>query len=386
MRKLHFSKLIGWLLVGMVVGQCAYAQPPGGKMPDDMMEEDAKSRSLSDEGLTTCRGTLEVTQTMYGNGDVVGIPNLLYGCLQQKGAFTKEEKVRAQKLITLAYIFNDDVVQSEQSLEALLRTDPVYELDPVADPKELFYLYHKFRTDPIFRIRVYAGGNYTMFNQVSRYGVENIGTAAEEAQSGIRGYAGASFDKEFFDQLELSVGLQLEFREYSLTNQLYDYSSYQLSETQLSVSAPLYARYLFGTARRVHPYLTIGWVPNFVFASNLTGSREGNTVVNIESQNLLKEGIRNPFTHAAIGGLGLRFLSRNKKGFLFLEALYYHGLTTPTNANNRFNTSQDISFRLGYIDDTFTLNGAQLSVGYIISLYKPKKLRRFRKLDGDLDE
>ena len=105
---------------------------------------------------------LSAAERDYEEGRLANIPERLQGGFllkSKEGGYSKEETVRALKLITKVYIFLDDEPNAEDYLVRLLKADKEHKLDPRVDPAELYFLYNQFRTKPIFRISLKTGVN-----------------------------------------------------------------------------------------------------------------------------------------------------------------------------------------------------------------------------------
>ena len=333
---------------------------------------------LQAKAQVPCTQVLKQSQDLYDAGSLLKIPELLLPCLAD--GFTKEEKIRANKLTTLVHIFSDNTGDSEQYMQELLRGDPEHQLDPAADPKEIFYLYHKFRTKPVFRIRVSGFGNYTFVNSSVAYGVENSSFDSESFTGAALLGAQIGIEREILDIFELTAGIQFSAYRYSTTNQLAVYSKYNLVENQQSLDIPVGLRvFLFrrNPARIYKVYVSAGWSPRLILGSTLSGNREGGQVVSVpnEDQKLLQNAQRDFLNYYAFAGVGVRFRLPNRKNFIFAECAYQRGLNSVNNPQNRY--SQPLALRLGYVDNDFSLDMLQFSAGVIFSVYNPKKLRRY---------
>ena len=326
-----------------------------------------------------CSQILQQVEGQYDEGHILVIPQVLETCIKT-GGFTKEEQIRALKLTTLSHIFADSVAAAEAAMVEFLRTSPEYQVDLVSDPKEFIYLYGKFRTKPIFRIRISVAPNYTLVNERVAFGVENLLSGSETVQPSVSFGLSAEIEREVFNHMEASTGLQLSLRNFSLQNNIFDYATYDLSEAQTSIEVPFKIRFLFLTRRRSQPYLSLGWGPSFLLSSTLTGNRQGGQTQNLSEQELRSNGLRSFLNHYALIGAGMRVRSLNRKSFWFIELAYQQILNNMSNPVNRYTESlQTLPFRFGYVDNDFSLGMIQLRIGYIYSQYSPKKLRRYRK-------
>ena len=327
-----------------------------------------------------CTQVLQQAQSIYENGEIASIPEQLSPCLEKNG-FTKEEEIRAKKLNTLVHIFMDSVSASEEAMVVFLRTDPEHQLDPSSDPKELFYLYNKFRTKPIFRLRISIGANYTLVKTNTFYGVENLLSNLESTENGFHFIFKGEIEKELFEYFEMSVGTQFSWRNFRLNNTvlpLGDYAKYTLSETQFSVDIPLVLRFLFFTRNRFQPYLSVGWAPSLLLTSTLSGDREAGQTINLTGENLLSNGLRRFINYSALASVGFRLRLPGRKTFFFTEISYQQILNNMSNPNNRYSDEiHDLPFRFAYVDNDFSLRVIHLNLGMIFSVYNPKKLKKY---------
>ena len=330
------------------------------------------------QGSVLCSQLLTQAEDKYESGDLLPIPNMLSSCLANE-RFSREENVRAYKLVTLVHIFTDSVTLSENAMVRLLKEDPEHQFNEVTDPKEIFYLHRKFRTKPIYRISLDLIGNMNFVNNLETYGVENNLVNSERAQAGIFGGVGLGVERQLNRLFELTMAGRFSARSYSIVNELYAYSSYDLTETQYWVELPVTLRFFLAPGdNEWKPYVYVGWMEGYLLSSTLTGTRQGGAVVNLGNQNLASAGLRRRFNHSALGGIGLKIRRPSRKSFFVVNASYTYGINNLANEQNRYGAAQDIPFRLGYVDNNFSLSSVQLSVGYVMSVYNPKKLKRFR--------
>ncbi|MCY4419004.1 MAG: outer membrane beta-barrel protein [Cytophagales bacterium] len=322
-----------------------------------------------------CSQLLAQAEDQYDTGNLFPIPSLLSPCFETQ-AFSKEESVAAKKLITLVHIFTDSIAASQKAMEELLREDPEHQLQYFVDPEEIFYLYRKFRTRPIYRIGFRAIGNTNFVNTRSVYGVENNLNSRETARPGVLGGGGIEIEKEIGLYFEIMGGAQFSVRSYRLTNNLYDYSSYSLSESQYWVEVPLVFRWLLLYGQEWVPYVYLGGLEGYLVSSTLSGIREGGAVVNLGNTNLVTEGLRRKWNHSLMTGVGIKRRSPSRKTFWVMELSYIQGLINLADVQNRYTVSQDIPFRLGYVDNDFSISSIQISLSYIVSIYSPRLLER----------
>src|SRR5687768_7941095 len=115
---------------------------------------------------STCAQTLRLAQSVYEQGRLHELPQLLEHCLRDNG-FNDEEKVNAYKLLTLTYIYLEEPAKADEMMLSLLRTDTEFKVNDAVDPAEFVALYKTFRTDPIYRIGGKLGATVSQPSVVS---------------------------------------------------------------------------------------------------------------------------------------------------------------------------------------------------------------------------
>ena len=88
-------------------------------------------------------------------------------CLDN-GVFNVEEEIRAYKLLTKAYLFQDNEEAAEEMFFKLLKVDKEHQL-AAEDPAELHFLYSKYRTEPFIRLAFRLGFNKTLISTIQSF-------------------------------------------------------------------------------------------------------------------------------------------------------------------------------------------------------------------------
>ena len=91
-----------------------------------------------------CSEALSEAENMYDMGRLYEISELLHDCIEN--GFTREEKVRAYKLLSIVNLYLDQFAEADQTYLALLKLNPEYQPNPLIDPAELIYLHDQFNT------------------------------------------------------------------------------------------------------------------------------------------------------------------------------------------------------------------------------------------------
>ncbi len=356
---------------------------------------------------------LLVAERDYDAGRLVNIVDNISGgfdnTLGEKG-YTSEEKIRALKLITKVYIFLDNEPKSDEYMIKLLKADKEHKLDAKVDPAELYDLYRKFRSQPIFRIGLRVGVNKSYPNIINTFGTGNTGIVSKIYNGGgqppngasVNGGSGTGFFinamVERYLDWGFEVGLGLEFRnsQYSVDNYITYGDSLQVNgstETaQFAVLStmvthqqsffriPLILRYNFNydLAKSFVPYIAVGTSYDYLLdAKYLEGNRTGGAEYKFDKDLSLK-GLdliaKNNFSVFASLGLKMRV----KTHFLTFEAKFNKALLNYINPHNRWSNNPLSTYDLAFVEDDFSLDMLSFSFGYTYSIYNPQKLKEFR--------
>ena len=356
---------------------------------------------------------LLIAERDYDAGRLVNIVDNISGgfekSLGEKG-YTSEEKIRALKLITKVYIFIDNEPKSDEYMIKLLRADKEHNLDPKVDPAELYDLYRKFRSQPIFRIGLRVGVNKSYPNIINTFGTGNTGIVSKiyngvgesPNEASVNGGSGTGFFinamAERYLNWGLEVGLGLEFRnsQYSVDNYITYGDSLQVNgiaeiaqfavlstmvtHQQSFFRVPLLLRYNFkyDSDNSFVPYIAAGASYDYLLdAKYLDGNRTGGTEYKFDSDLSLKDLdliAKNNFSVFACLGLKMRV----KTHFLTLEAKFNKALLNYINPNNRWSNNPLSTYDLAFVEDDFSLDMLSFSFGYTYSIYNPQKLKEFK--------
>lgn len=346
-----------------------------------------------------CTQKLNQAEDDYEAGRLLGIPDQIYDCLILK-QFSKEEEVRARKLLALVYIFTDQESQSEQAMINLLKAEPEHRLDPQVDPAELFFLYNQFRTAPIFRISFKAGLNTTNVVVIEDYATHNVlvhknfyngaTTDGKDSYTVPTDSSNTDYDalssrayslwgeitaqREVYKGVDVSAGVQYRVSSYNLDsyiNQVNLKSTVTNSQTYMRL--PILGSYTFWSDdrdRNLLPYGFVGFSFDYLLKASASGSRSGGTAFAREFD-LINSDQVNRLNYSFTAGVGVKF--RMKTHFLTVEGRYDTSRRNYINGAERY-TNPDYTFDLAMVEPALSLDFLSISVGYTLSIYNPKKL------------
>lgn len=349
-----------------------------------------------------CIQNLNQAEDRYAAGNLQGIGNLLNGCIAADN-YSKAEKIRAYKLLTLVAIFNDNELLAEENMVNLLKADPEHEYDRILDPAEFISLYNKFRIQPIFRVGIKAGANQSQTNVIASYNTDNT-ILDPKTYSPVWGFGGeVSVEREFFKYFEGIGSIGYHRRSFSWTQNAFGdegvadqtanaadgASLVQENQNWLDGNLAVRAFYRFN---KLYPYVFGGIGFNYLLSNAEIAERGAvSTGANVD---LVETGNRNQLNYSAFGGVGLKY--RVGVDFLTLEFRYINGLTDIVDSKNRYpipstfeslenpnnttvnNQRQDRLFKTGVVDDNFGVNSIMISLGFVKSIHSPKKLSAYQ--------
>lgn len=162
-----------------------------------------------------CDQNLTEAKADYSNGNLYAIPGKLTECLQS--GFTKAEKVDAYKLLTLTYLNINQLEKARETLIKLLNIKTDFQAVQNVDPPELYSLYRKIDTDPIYFIGINAGINYNTTQILQAHTTETVeGSSKINYKSKESYHIGGQFILPLRDKLWLKaeVGFQNQRFEY----------------------------------------------------------------------------------------------------------------------------------------------------------------------------
>lgn len=340
-----------------------------------------------------CTQVLNEAEDLFDAGNLGKISEKLNssrGACFNKGGFSKEEKIRAYRLLALVHLFNDNGPEAEEAVIDLLNADPEHPISP-DDPIELKYLFDKYRSEPIFRIGFKAGVNQTFVKSIGEFGsYSNEGEVSKTFKAGLGFQAELTFEYTIIDNLEVLSGIGWANSKYDVSHnsitplgEVYPNSTsfaVSLTETQSQLSVPLIARYGY-PIRNMVPYATLGLALDYLLNSSISGSRAGTATRQLPSLALLDDNMRKKVNWSYFAGVGVKF--KNKTDFFLVEARYTMGGANIVRTRYRYN-NEELLFDMAHVDDDKILNRLGLSVGYIKSIYKPKKYsgKKLEKISG----
>jgi opacity protein-like surface antigen len=240
---------------------------------------------------------------------------------------------------------------------------------------------------PVFSVGVVGGLNQMDIEVTQRFKMDNFFRASGEYAPDptvynldMGSYMGFQFgvhgDVLLKGRLHLHGEINFKTMRYNYADSMaFGNSLLSYAETQQVVSLPVGLKYNLRN-KKIQPYLTLGAIPTGLLSAKSDVKRK------------IKTGLAaREITGAAVdvydlrvnqylllyGGGGVKI--KSMKGFIVLDYKQAYSLSNAVKPEMRY-SEPTLVYKYGYIDDNFLFRNAMFSVGYIVSFYKPKILKR----------
>jgi hypothetical protein len=353
-----------------------------------------------------CTQKLSQAQAAFDIGDLPGIPDLLLPCINS-GVFTREENIRAHKLMTEVYLYQDDLANADLWMIELLKVDPEHKLDPTLDPQEIIIHKEKFRYKPIFRVSGSFGVNNSTYHLITLYTTGQKGDEATYSPA-ININAFLQIEKEVYSGIDIGIGLGYVQKGFSAEEVIHTPGAVSggeeitdgsdqngvtgdivtFDENHTWAEAPVFLKYTYygDGDKKLNPYAFAGASFGYLISAKQSGVSRNNSsaitpaALSIPDPNLIDDERRKRLNYYGFAGLGAKF--RQKTNFIFVEVRYNYGLMNIVNGDGRLplaissdGNKQESIFNIRSVDNDFSLNGILGVLGFQLSIYSPKKLK-----------
>ncbi|HMJ67988.1 MAG TPA: porin family protein [Cyclobacteriaceae bacterium] len=331
--------------------------------------------SEAQQKTTTCAQTLRLARSIYENGRLHELPDLMKDCIG-KTEWSTQERVDAYKLLTLSYIYLEEPEKADEMMLNILRTDPEFKPNDNIDPAEFVALWRTFRTEPVYRLGVKAGGNATQPN-VHSYSPLNEGT--ENYDYGVGFQAGLSSEIAIFNEkLYLNPELYYNVKSFKVNNSFFEGDQTTTGTIKMSwISLPVSVQYPLSVGRNKIDPKWVPYVSGGISLDYLLGVKTDLTT-NINDQSDVKTSTAGKeakaqyasFNFAPIISAGVK--GKVKKAEIVAEIRYNFGVATIFDKQKLYESQSEV-FGNKFVHGPFSLNTLSVSFGYLMNKYSPRK-------------
>ncbi len=331
-----------------------------------------------------CLERLSNAENSFETGHLYDIYDLISECLDK--GFSREEKIRAYRLLSISYLYLDEHEKAEQSYLSLLKLNPEYKPNSLIDPTELFHLHHKFITTPRWSIIVVkVGGDLSFVKPYNLYNTDGVGYNHFANQENIVDkktkeylpaagfFLGSGVKYSLSHTFSFTGELLFKLNRFQVRENILGHTTLQFNEDQYNLELPVLFNICMNSSKW-KPYVFGGGSLNFMMhsaAKNLVIERtQGATVLPETGPNISLMSNRNRFGYSVIVGGGVHY--KVGVNYLLIEMRHSFGLKNISSSNNRFG-NEEMLYKYMYIDDDMKLNNLMLSISYLKPLYNPRR-------------
>lgn len=331
--------------------------------------------SSAQQKTTTCAQTLRLARSIYENGRLHELPELMKDCIS-KTEWSTQERVDAYKLLTLSYIYLEEPEKADEMMLKILNEDPEFRPNDNIDPAEFVALWRTFRTEPVYRLGVKAGANTTQPN-VHSYSPLNEG--AENYDYGFGFQGGFTGEIAIFNgKLSLNPEVYYNIKSFKLNNRFFEDDQSTTGSVKLKwISLPVSVQYPLPVGRnkidsKWTPYVSGGISLDYLIGVTTELTTEINDQSDVTTTTTGKEAKFQyaSFNFAPIISAGVK--GKVKKAEIVAEIRYNFGVATIFDKQKLYDSQSEI-FGNKFVHGPFSLNTLSVSFGYLMNKYIPRK-------------
>lgn len=228
------------------------------------------------EGQSDCSVKLQEGESSFEDGLLSNSITVLEECIKI-GGFNKEERVRAYRLLTIIYLYQNQDEKASENMHGLLRINPEYKVKP-NDPAEFVELYKQYRIRPYLIVGGGAGTNFPLMNVTTLYSTDNPTTQSMLYNSLLGFQVGFNLSRPLTNKLEVTFNPNFVTHRYRFEASYFDYAQLVATEVQARADLSVFVKYNFRNKYNFNlsgfkPYVYVGATPHLLLSSFLSPQR-----------------------------------------------------------------------------------------------------------------
>ena len=323
---------------------------------------------LSVNGQDDCSNKLVEAQKLYKQGIIEEIPRMLKPCIEN--GFTRIQRNEAYKILILAYLFDGDQLNAENTMIEFLKKNPEYEVMP-NDPAEFISLFETFRTLSVFSFGLKIGPNFTDPRIIEHFTTGNSEYTKSKNILGGGYQIGISLNRYISKKMFLNLGLNYVHNSYKFTDEFTTNVNSELPVSSISSLKESMDRYEIPLS--VGYEFEYGALNYFLRAGaslSKIGSVSGIPEFETAGAKISMTGFRKSILYSCHIGAGAKY--KIPRGYLVLDIRYHYGLNNIVKSDLRYENTE-LNVKYHYLDDDFSIKSLSVEFGYYFSFYQPKK-------------
>jgi hypothetical protein len=347
-----------------------------------------------------CEENLRQAQAALERGHFNTIPELLKTCIDRG---TRDQRFRANLLLTQVYLFIDDPIGAERSYIEVLRADPEFIPGDTAYPIDVVYLSRRFTSNPIFTVYPKIGVNTSLVRVIHDLGTNDTNLSDDDYGLKLGWQIGFGFDLNITEQISFCGELLYSRRSFQKSYNMFFYDSVanelppnpsgseagdpiEVIEKLQWVDLPFYLKFAdYRGDLRPYGYagFAVGWLAGAKSEIRVEDfDHDASSRVTIEGPDLNVGQQRTGLGYSLVFGGGVR--KKFGRDFVSVDLRYMMGLNNLVQADRLYTQATDTWTRYGEVSDLYALNNLSISFGYIRPLYAPRLKPTTRTFFRDL--
>lgn len=328
------------------------------------------SSILSTYAQNTCGDQLKVAQRRFDDGLLEDIPQLLANCM--KSGFTNEEKTNAYKLLIQTYLFSENQVKADEVMLQFLKEFPSYAIAN-NDPKEFINLYKTYRTDPIFKLELKLNGQLSIPMVIEPNSIGNLEFSTASYKPTLGFGLELNYINRLYKDFDYGIGASFIYSRLNYSSTPLEFTTVSGNYTNVYLGLPITIRYNFNY-KGFNLFARFGIEPIYLVSSTIQLNRKDNIpsrpdpISGTEDLTSLhrKFDIRPSLAFGPAFKLG--------RGSLRV-ALEFKFATIPQLPDENKYKNQTLFEKYKFVEDNMLLNQTNLTISYVLPVYKPKKIK-----------
>ncbi len=334
-------------------------------------------------GQDVCSRSLNEAEDRLELGHFYEIPAILESCL--KNGFSKEEKIRAYRLLTLAYLYLDYQDKADSVYLKLLRLSPEYDPSISNEPAEYINHHLQFTTRPNISFVFKTGLNLTRPSILAHYSLSNSAMDVKKISPLLSFQLGFGSEITITNNLHVGIDFLYTKMRFEVEDKLLEEMFYkpQIKNVRQEWEIPIYAKYVLWW-KKWSPFVLGGISPNSLIDASMQ-DLQGSYTRTAEDEQLIRpvastnvSAFRRQFNYSLMAGFGVQY--KIGINYLICEARYNIGMFNAVKEADRWRldlaNGRDLKFYPSvYVDDDYRINQLSIMISYIKPLYNPRKIK-----------
>ncbi len=341
--------------------------------------------SFESHAQDVCSEQLGMAEDRFEQGKLYEIEGILSNCLED--GFTRDEKIRAYRLLTLTYLYLNYHDKADETYLKLLRLSPEYEYNEDVDEAELINHHKKFTTKPYVYISAKAGLNFNRPIILHSNSLSDSENDTKHYRPLASYQVGGGADILLRNHWYVSGEFYLSRKVFRITDtHLYENSlSTKIDVAQLEFDMPVMLKYVYWD-KVISPFFYFGISPHILM--DAVANTESGTLIDnagtpqptraLPSINISSS--RKNFNYSLLGGVG--FDLKAGINYISVEVRYSVSMLNVIKAQDNYRDDlsglRDLKYTPSstHVDDDYKNATFAFILGFTRPLYKARKLEQ----------